>query len=553
MKEFPAFTSQERELFNSLGPETLRFLRRRYNRITRWVVADIVHRSAYRYPNKPALIFGDTTLTYSQLDEAINRVANALLSLGLKRYDRVAILAHNTIHHVLTWLGTAKAGGVYLAINYLLRGKDIAYCINHSGAEIFIVEDALYDLVAEARDQMPGVRHWIWSNQGSATPAPDGWIDFDSWMATASPEEPDVDLYIEDPVQLVYTSGTEALPKGVVLTNQSLLSQYMGCIVDGEYSTDDVNINALPIFHCAQRDVFLTPFFWVGATNILLPKADVPVILESIEKYRATVFFAPPTVWIGLLRHPDFDKRDLSSLQKGYYGASIMPVEVLKEIQRRLPSCQRLYNYYGQTELSPYHTILKPADQLRKPGSAGMGGLNMETALLDDFCNPIEKPGIPGEICGRGPHVMLMYFKDPDKTDEAMKGGWFHSGDVGVYDEDRYITVVDRKKDMVKTGGENVSTREVEEVIYKDPRVSEVAVIGLPHPKWVEAVTAVVVPKPGQTIREDEIFELCKKELAGFKVPKAVIVLESLPKTPTGKILKRDLRKTYQGLFSQQA
>ncbi len=222
-----------------------------------------------------------------------------------------------------------------------------------------------------------------------------------------------------------------------------------------------------------------------------------------------------------------------------------MPVEVLKEIQRRLPYRDRLYNYYGQTELSPYHTILKPADQLRKPGSTGMGGLNMETILLDDNCQPIDKPGVPGEICGRGPRVMLMYFKDPDKTEEAMKAGWFHSGNVGVYDEDRYITVVDRKKDMVKTGGENVSTREVEEVIYKDPRVSEVAVIGLPHPKWVEAVTAVVVPKAGEVIREEEIIELCKRELAGFKVPKAVIIVENLPKTPAGKILKRDLRKVY--------
>ncbi|MGC8719769.1 MAG: AMP-binding protein [Thermodesulforhabdaceae bacterium] len=178
MKDFPPFSLKERELFNSLGPETVSFLRKRYNRITRWVVADIVRRSAYRYPNKPALIFGDITLTYSQLDEAINKVANALLALGLKRYDRVAILAHNTIHHVLTWLGTAKAGGVYLAINYLLRGKDIAYCINHSEAKIFIVEDALYDLVSEARDQMTGVQHWIWSNQGAGTPAPEGWLDF---------------------------------------------------------------------------------------------------------------------------------------------------------------------------------------------------------------------------------------------------------------------------------------------------------------------------------------------------------------------------------------
>lgn len=536
--------------YHRFDRESIAFLRSRYNRITRWVIADIVRRSAYRYPEKPALIFGDRVLTYAELEEATNRVAQGLLALGLKRFDRVAILAHNTIHHVLTWLGTAKAGGIYLAINYLLRGKDIAYCINHSEARFFIVEDALAELVDGVLHDMPSVAHRIWSTQGAGRPAPEGWLDFDVWVGGQSAEEPDVELYIEDPVQMTYTSGTEALPKGVVLTNQSLMAQYMGCIVDGEYSPQDVNLNALPIFHCAQRDVFLTPFFWLGATNVLLPTADVPTILQKIEEHRATVFFAPPTVWIGLLRHPDFDKRDLSSVQKGYYGASIMPVEILKEIQRRLPSCQRLYNYYGQTELSPYHTILKPADQLTKPGSAGMGGLNMETTLLDDLCRPVTAPGIPGEICGRGPHVMLMYFKDPEKTEEAMAGGWFHSGDVGVLDQDRYITVVDRKKDMVKTGGENVSTREVEEVIYRDSRVSEVAVIGVPHPKWVEAVTAIVVPKAGETITEEEIVGLCRKELAPFKVPKAVVVVEALPKTPTGKILKRDLRRHYSSLFS---
>ena len=282
----------------------------------------------------------------------------------------------------------------------------------------------------------------------------------------------------------------------------------------------------------------------------MLLAPDISQILKSIEEHKGTLFFAPPTVWIGMLRHSDFDKYDLSSLKKCYYGASIMPVEVLKEMMHRLPGV-RIYNYYGQTELAPYHTILKAKDAMSKLGSAGMGGLNMETRLEDDEGNAIEEPGVPGEICGRGPHVMMMYFKDPEKTEEAMRGGWFHSGDIGVLDEDRYITVVDRKKDMVKSGGENVSSREVEEVIYKDPRVSEVAVVGLPHEKWIEAVTAVVVPKPGEQIKEEEIIALCKKELAGFKVPKGVIFVDQLPKTPTGKILKRDLRQKYKDFYKE--
>jgi fatty-acyl-CoA synthase len=262
------------------------------------------------------------------------------------------------------------------------------------------------------------------------------------------------------------------------------------------------------------------------------------------------MFFAPPTVWIGMLRHPDFGNFDLSSLKKCYYGASIMPVEVLKEMLKRLPGAG-IYNYYGQTELAPYHTVLKAEDALTKLGSAGMGGLNMETRLEDEMGNPVESTGSPGEICGKGPHAMIMYFKDPEKTEAAMKGGWFHSGDIGVLDEDRYISVVDRKKDMIKTGGENVSTREVEEVIYQDQRVEEVAVIGVDHAKWVEAVTAVVVPRKEAAITEDEIIGLCREHLASFKVPKKVVFVEALPKTPTGKILKRDMRLRYKGIFSE--
>ncbi|WP_372678973.1 acyl-CoA synthetase [Desulfosarcina sp.] len=538
---------EQKSRFNVLNKENLEFLMNRYNRVNRWVIADMIRRTAYHTPDKTAIIFGDKTLTYAQLEAAANRTANALAGLGVNKYDRVAILAHNTIHHVLTWLGCCKLGAVYLAINYLLRGADITYCINHSESKVFIVEDALFGLVEGVLGEMPTVGSLIWSDQGGGQPATDDrFLAFDAWTEAAPDTEPDVVLHIEDPCQMTYTSGTESLPKGVIISNQALMAQYMGAIIDGGYDSGDINVNALPIYHCAQRDVFLNPIFWVGGTNILMAP-DIGEILKTIDRYRANMFFAPPTVWIGILRHPDFDRYDLSCLNKCYYGASIMPVEVLKELMAKLPAC-KVYNYYGQTELAPYHTILKAEDALEKLGSAGMAGLNMESRIEDEACQPIDAAGVPGEICGKGPHAMIMYFKDPEKTEAAMRGGWFHSGDIGVLDEDRYISVVDRKKDMIKTGGENVSTREVEEVIYLDKRVEEVAVIGTPHPKWVEAVTAVVVPRKGESITEAEIISLCKKELAGFKVPKAVVFVDALPKTPTGKILKRNMRHTYSEL-----
>ncbi|MFZ3048281.1 MAG: AMP-binding protein, partial [Desulfatirhabdiaceae bacterium] len=443
-------TEEEMAGFSVINRDTIDFLKNRYNKVNRWVIADMIRRSRYHYPDKKALIFGDRSLTYSELEDQSNRVANALLGLGVKKYDRVAILAHNTIHHVLTWLGCCKTGTIYLAINYLLRGKDITYCINHSESTVFIVEDALYDLVKDVLDDMPTVKTLIWSTQGAGKPSvSDRFKDFDVWYKASPATEPDMILNIDDPCQMTYTSGTESLPKGVIISNQALMSEYMGAIIDGGYESDDISVNALPIFHCAQRDVFLNPMFWVGATNILVtPEMDK--ILKTIADYKATVFFAPPTVWIGLMRHPDFDKYDLSSLKKCYYGASIMPVEVLKEIMKRLPG-SKVYNYYGQTELAPYHTILKAKDAMTKLGSAGMAGLNMETRLEDDENKPITGINVPGEICGKGPHALMMYFKEPLKTDEAMKGGWFHSGDIGVLDEDRYLAVVDRNKDMIKT------------------------------------------------------------------------------------------------------
>ncbi|MCJ8500286.1 acyl-CoA synthetase [Desulfatitalea alkaliphila] len=541
--------SDEKARFASVNAENLDFLMNRYNRVNRWVIADMIRRSRYHYPDKIALVYNGRTLTYAELEDAANQVANALTALGIRKYDRVAILAHNTIHHVLTWLGCCKIGAIYLAINYLLKGKDITYCINHSESKLFVVEDALYELVQDVLDDMPTVENFIWSDDVAGQAPPSGQFkSFNEWYQAYPATEPNVVLRIEDPCQMTYTSGTESLPKGVIISNQALLAEYMGCIIDGQYDSHDININALPIYHCAQRDVFLNPIFYVGGTNILM-MPDVGQILKTIAEQRATMFFAPPTVWIGMLRHPDFSKHDLSSLKKCYYGASIMPVEILKEMLERLPGV-KIYNYYGQTELAPYHTILKAEDATRKLGSAGMAGLNMESRLEDLDGRVITRTDLPGEICGKGPHAMIMYFKEPEKTEAAMKGGWFHSGDVGVLDEDRYISVVDRKKDMIKTGGENVSTREVEEAIYLDKRVEEVAVIGVNHPKWVEAVTAVVVPRKGETITEDEIIALCETKLSKFKVPKKIIFSEALPKTPTGKILKREMRKSFGDLYA---
>jgi fatty-acyl-CoA synthase len=311
-------------------------------------------------------------------------------------------------------------------------------------------------------------------------------------------------------------------------------------------SADDVELHSLPMYHCAQLDCFFSVDVYLGATSIILPGPDPAAILATIAREQVTKLFCPPTVWISLLRHPDFDTTDLSSLRKGYYGASAMPVEVLRELQRRLPDV-RFWNFYGQTEMAPLATILQPHEQLPRAGSAGRASLNVETMLVDDDGNPVPA-GTVGEIVHRSPHAALGYYNDEVKTAEAFAGGWFHSGDLGVMTEDGYLSVVDRKKDMIKTGGENVASREIEEAIYALDGVAEVAVFGISHPHWIEAVTAVVVPKPGASLTADDVTAHARATLAGYKRPKFVVLADALPKNPSGKILKRELREVHAGL-----
>jgi fatty-acyl-CoA synthase len=235
-------------------------------------------------------------------------------------------------------------------------------------------------------------------------------------------------------------------------------------------------------------------------------------------------------------------------LRKGYYGASIMPVAVMRELIERLPNI-RLWNFYGQTEIAPLATVLGPDDQLRKPGSAGRPAINVETRVVDDLMNDVGVGEI-GEIVHRSPQLLLGYYNDPERTAAAFEGGWFHSGDLGTIDAEGYISVVDRKKDMIKTGGENVASREVEEALYRLAGISEVAVIGLPHPRWIEAVTAVVVAKPGAGLDEATVLAHCATQLAHFKAPKGVVFVDALPKNPSGKLLKRDLRLRFEGLYN---
>ncbi|WP_066942126.1 fatty acyl-CoA synthetase [Microtetraspora fusca] len=503
-------------------------------------LADLLRRSARRHPGRLAVSDGRTGRTFAELDEDASRLAGALIARGVRPGDRVAVLSRNSVEYVQTIFGVARAGAVLVPINFMLGADEVGYVLAHSSAVALIAQEALLPVARDAAKASDRLR--IRVAYGDA----DGWEPFDALLAHEDAEAPVVLIGADDPAQVLYTSGTESRPKGAVLSHAALIAQYSSCVIDGGMDRNDVELHAMPLFHCAQQHCFLVPDIQLGAVSHILPGPDPAAVLEAIERHRVTKFFAPPTVWISLLRHPDFDRRDLSSLRKGYYGAAIMPVEVLREIGERLPGV-RLWNFYGQTEMAPVAVMLQPEDQIRKAGSAGQAALNVETRVVDADGDDVP-PGEIGEIVHRSPHAVLGYLDDPEKTAEAFRGGWFHSGDLGVMDDEGYLTVVDRIKDMIKTGGENVASREVEEAVYEHPAVAEVAVVGVRHPSWIEAVVAIVVTKPGTAVTEEELRAHTRSRLAAFKVPKAVAFVDALPKNPSGKILKRELRDLHSGL-----
>ncbi|AZG47880.1 acyl-CoA synthetase [Gordonia insulae] len=513
-------------------------------------LADLLRRTALRVPGKVAIINGSTTLTFGEFDAAVNRCASTLTARGLRKGDRLALVSHNSWQFAVLHYATARLGAILVPVNFGLGSEEIAFILDHSGAGVVVAEDALVPTVAKAIELsgLTDVPRGFIGMGGQVVPDA-GWDDVDEWIRTGDEVVPQVPVDDDDPLRLMYTSGTESRPKGVLLSSKSLVNQYVSCIIDGGMTGDDVEVHALPLFHCAQLDCFLSVDVYLGATSIILPGPDPAAILETIESHRVTKLFCPPTVWISLLRHPDFDRRDLSSLRKGYYGASAMPVEVLREMSERLPAVS-LWNFYGQTEMSPLATILRPHEQLERAGSAGRAALNVETRVVDDEDDPVPT-GTVGEIVHRSPHACLGYYNDEENTAAAFRNGWFHSGDLGIIDADGYLSVVDRKKDMIKTGGENVASREVEEAIYLLDGVAEVAVFGVPHPKWIEAVTAVVIPKDGVTITAAQVDEHLAGVLAAYKRPKYVVFAEALPKNPSGKILKKDLRVRHADIATE--
>jgi len=493
-------------------------------RAIRDTVGDAIGRAAERFRDRVAVRFAGRAWTYRELDAAASRIAAGLRAAGLSRGDRIVAFGRNSDYFLLAWLGCCKAGIIHVPANYALSAPELGYIVNQSGAKLVLYDEALAETALACGAAETHEFNWILGLEGPAFAE---------------------DVFDNDIAQILYTSGTTGTPKGAMLTHRALLSEYASSIIGCEMTEGDKWLGALPLYHSAPLHVFAMPPLLVGAEVVLVEIPAPAHCLEIIERERVSAMFCAPTLWITLLRHADFSTRDLRSLKKAYYGAAIMPVPILHELRARLPGLLA-FNCYGQSEIAPLATLLKPHELDARPASVGRPVLNVQTRVVDLNMNDMP-PGEAGEIVHRSPHLMLGYWDKPKETAEVFAGGWFHSGDVGYFDAEGYLYIVDRIKDVINTGGVQVASREVEDALFTHAAIAEVAVIAIPDPKWIEAVAAVVVLRENAQASEAELLDHVRPTLAAYKLPKRIFFAESLPKNTAGKLLKRELRTLYSG------
>jgi fatty-acyl-CoA synthase len=498
-------------------------------RSRRLVIPEFVARSARRAADTVALIFEDTSRTFAELEERTNRLAGALAERGVKAGDHVAILMYNRIEFVEAFLGCQKLGACAVPVNFRLVPEELEYVLADSRAVGLVADPQLAELVAGAT---LGFRLLVGE-------------PYEDALAAASPDDLGVLVDDDQLALLMYTSGTTGRPKGAMLTHQNLVMNTMNWIHELGAAATDVWLSGLPLFHIGGLNGVL-PFLQLGSTSVITASTGFDPLhsVELLGEHEVTMCFFVPTQWQEICSRPEVADLDTSRLRVAMWGASSSPLSTLELLARTFPSVQ-IVSAFGQTEMSSNTTFLKGEDSVRKMGSVGHPAVNVEVRVVDPDGNDVAR-GEVGEIVYRGPTVMRGYFGKEEATAEAFAGGWFHSGDLVYEDEEGFLYVVDRLKDMLISGGENVYPAEVERVLLDHPAVAEAAVVGVSHPRWVETPLAVVVLAPGAHTDEPALIEHCRERLAGYKKPSAVVFMESLPRNAAGKVLKRNLRERYR-------
>jgi acyl-CoA synthetase (AMP-forming)/AMP-acid ligase II len=507
------------------------------NLIGRINVGDSLTRTAASKPDQLAVVDGDRRFTYAEFNAYVNRLAHGLAGRGFQRGDALALASGNSADFLAVYYACAKLGVVCVPVNLGWRPDEVAYVLGHSRARAIVVETQLMTALQDAIAKVPEVTDVI--------VAPDGLRDLSTHDNS---KEPEVFVDDRDALTYLYTSGTTSFPKGVVGSHVSIYLESMSGALDSGWRAGDRFAAMMPMFHTAQLNAFCTPAVMVGATIYVLRGFDAAVLLKLIQDAQVTQIFGLPMMFRAMLDHPGFAEYDRSSLRRAVYAMAPMPDDLIRRCLDGFGCDFALL--FGQTEMSPITTLFRPEHQLSHLGAVGTPLIGVQVAIMSPD-GELLPPGETGEIVYRGPSTMSGYLDNDEATDQAFAHGWFHSGDAGRFGDDGVLWFTDRYKDVIKTGGENVASIEVEKAIYAaDPRVSEVVVVGLPHQHWSEAITAVVVPKPGETIDPGELIVTLKGRLDGYKVPKAVIFADQLPKTSTGKIQKNVLRSEHADHYS---
>jgi len=507
--------------------------------------AHIIHRHALLHPDKEAFVYGSERITFSEFNARVNSLIHALQAMEVKKGDLIGILSWNCLGYIEVYGAAMKGGFIASPFNPRLREQELEYLINYSGANSLFVGPELMEMANHLRPHLPKVKNFI-SFEASV---PDMIYHRD--LLTSYPEaEPDVQVDEDDPAGIIYTSGTTGVPRGALYTQRCFIDDSKTLVMDMGLYPGHRRVQITPLFHIAGNTHFRSSLY-IGGCNIIMKFFDPVATLQIIQDERATHMDFVPTHLVAMLNLPDLDKYDISSMKLLWYGASPMPLEMLKKGMQVFGPI--FAQGYGQSETGPAishlskedHNVLdRPEKEQRKLTSAGRPDIGVQVRIVDEEGNDVE-PGEVGEIIVRSKHIMVEYWHKPEETKEVLINGWVHTGDMGYYDDEGYIYIADRKKDMIISGGENVYTREVEEVLYRHPAVLEAAVIGIPDPYWVEKVHAVVETRKGVSTTAEEIIAFCKKHIAGYKVPKDIEFVDSLPKNPAGKILKRELREKY--------
>lgn len=507
-------------------------------------IGDLLTRSARRYASREMVCDGDRRWSYAEFDAWVNRIAHGLMAQGVRKGDAIGLMSGNRAEFLAVYFACARMGAVCVPINLLWRQAELGYVLGHSEVRAVIVEadhlDALLPNLPQTAEFLG-----VFVIGGEEAGRQDGIAlqPFEGLELDQPTSLPEVAVGDRDPLSYLYTSGTTSAPKGVVGTHLGIYIQSLGTAIDTRMSERDRVSVMLPLFHTAQINAICTPAITVGASLVILPSVDVPRLHQLVEEERLTLLFGLPMVYERLVVLQKSGPRDISSLRLAIYAMAPFTEAMLAEAHQVL-DCE-FSLLFGQTEMSPVTTFFRPEHQFTHQGAVGTPTINVEVAIMDSDGNLLPT-GESGEIVYRGPQTMAEYLRNPEATAEAFRHGWFHSGDAGHFDQDGILWFDDRFKDVIKSGGENVSSIEIEVAIRSiAPEIVDVAVIGLPHPHWGEAITAVIVPPTGEAFDWGAFRHALRSRLSPFKCPKDLILLESLPKTATGKIEKAKLRRAY--------